>query len=536
MIDELSSGPMENGKACDNGEMVVVRDLECFGSTSSMSLVRIKGRQYIRKQLRPEYASQPFYRNLFRKEYEAGVKLDCPYIVRYERVVEDNDGIYILAEYVNGCTLEEKIDEDPMYFAKPSNVVRMIDQLLEALGCMHQNHILHLDLKPDNVMFTQVGENIKVIDLGFCFTDAFSYLSGYTPAFAAPEQERRRFASVTKLDESTDIYALGKILAYVESECDVTLPSLYRKIKEKCLKRNKGRRFRNVGEIKKVIRNYRLRRKCIKVYATAFAALLVALGVWCLVKPEKLEYIVYEYHRYYVADSNALECEIVGGSLNSSVIIDPNISYEGVSYSVTGIADSAYMDSVWVKSVFIPEGVRRIGSSAFEQCLYITTINVPGTVTHIGEAAFRRCVSLKSVYLPPSIEKISKLTFGTCMNLQTIVVPEGVTEIGMDAFIECYKLHDIELPSTLKKISRGAFWECRELEEIHIPASVISIGEYAFFHCEKLKDIYVHAKTPPAISRITNNDDITIHVPAESLDAYLRDLEWRKCKIVGDIE
>jgi hypothetical protein len=122
------------------------------------------------------------------------------------------------------------------------------------------------------------------------------------------------------------------------------------------------------------------------------------------------------------------------------------------------------------------------------------------------------------------------------MNLQTIVVPEGVTEIGMDAFIECYKLHDIELPSTLKKISRGAFWECRELEEIHIPASVISIGEYAFFHCEKLKDIYMHAKTPPAISRITNNDDITIHVPAESLDAYLRDLEWRKCKIVGDIE
>ena len=517
-----------------DGDMVVVKELECFGSTSTMSLVRTNGKQYIKKQLLPEYSIQPYYRNLFRKEYEAGVKLDCPYIVHYERVVEDESGIYILAEYVNGSTLEEKIDEDPMYFAKPSNVAKMVAQLLDALECMHKNNILHLDIKPDNIMFTQVGENIKIIDLGFCFTDAVSYLSGYTPAFAAPEQEKRRYASVSKLDESTDIYALGKVLAYVESECDVALPRLYRRIKEKCLKRNKHLRFSKVGEIKNLIRRSQLQRRRLLNSAIASFVLIVALGLWTVLKPEVVENFVYDGHNYHITEAELMECEIVGGDLNKSVIVESEAWHGSLRYAVTGIADSAYKDSLWVKSVFIPEGVRRIGASAFEQCIYITAINVPTTTTSIGNAAFRRCVSLVSVYLPSSIEEIPKLAFGTCMNLPAINVPEGVKTIGMDAFIECYNLREVQLPSTLTKISRGAFWECRELERIHIPASVKSIGEYAFFHCSKLKDIYVHASVPPAISRMVNSN-VTFHVPTDALEAYQNNIEWRKHNVVGDL-
>ena len=73
------------------------------------------------------------------------------------------------------------------------------------------------------------------------------------------------------------------------------------------------------------------------------------------------------------------------------------------------------------------------------------------------------------------------------------------------------------------------------MEQIHLPASVSFIGEYAFFHCYSLKDIYVHATTPPAITSIVNAPGVTFHVPAQSLDEYLNDQEWRKYPIVGDL-
>ena len=535
MENNNTSGPIEDSELYSNNGEVFVKHLECYGSTATMSLVRVGGKQYIKKQLLPEYAVQHFLRDLFRKEYEAGSKLDNPYIIHYERFVENKDEVYILAEYVCGNTLEDKIDNEPKYFTKHTNIERFVSQLLDALECMHSHQILHLDLKPDNIMFTQVGDNAKIVDLGFCFTDAYSYSSGYTPGFAAPEQMRRRNDAISKLDERTDIYAVGKLLEYIEKECDVTLPSVYEHIKKTCLKRNKDLRFRNVGEIKQIIAQDKQRRKYKKCACVAASILLIIIGLWAFLSPDRQDSFLFNNHYYHITSSDSLTCEIVGGNLNNSVMIEPEVVCDGRTYTVTAVADSAYKDSVEMRSIFIPKGIRRIGDSAFEQCIYFTTVNIPSTVTSIGKAAFRRCVSLSSVSLPNTLHEIPQLAFGTCMNLESIVVPEGVTTLGLDAFIECFSLQDIQLPSTLTTISRGVFWECHSLQQIHLPASVTYIGEYSFFHCPKLRDIYVHATTPPAITSIVKAPGVTFHVPAESLNAYLNDMEWRKYTIVGDL-
>lgn len=91
-----SSGPIDQSPMTEDNEMIVVKNLDCYGSTSTMSLVRINGVQYIKKQLLPEYEAQPYFRNLFRKEYEAGRRLDSPYVIRYERLVENEEETYIL--------------------------------------------------------------------------------------------------------------------------------------------------------------------------------------------------------------------------------------------------------------------------------------------------------------------------------------------------------------------------------------------------------------------------------------------------------
>lgn len=530
-----SSGPIDQSPMKEDNEMIIVKNLDCYGSTSTMSLVRINGVQYIKKQLLPEYDAQPYFRNLFRKEYEAGRRLDSPYVIRYERLVENEEETYILTEYVSGCTLEEKIDDEPQFFSKRKNLDKLMCQLLDGLESMHEHQILHLDLKPDNIMFTQVGENVKIIDLGFCFTDAYSHTSGYTPGFAAPEQEKRHSGAVSKLDERTDIYAIGKLLQYIEKECDIRLPRVYESIRKTCMKRNKDRRFRNVGEIKQTIARNRLHHKYTFRAVAIIILSAMMLGLWTWLKPEKLEFIKYNNHCYHIINEDSMTCEIAGGNLNNSIMIEPNISFGGHTYKVTAVADSAYKDSVEMRSVFIPKGIQRIGDSAFEQCIYFTTVNLPNTVTSIGKASFRRCVSLSSVSLPNTIREIPQLAFGTCLNLQSISIPEGVVSIGLDAFIECLELRQIDLPSTLTSISRGAFWSCHRLEQIHLPASVSFIGEYAFFHCYSLKDIYVHATTPPAITSIVNAPGVTFHVPAQSLNDYLNDLEWRKYPIVGDL-
>ena len=89
--------------------------------------------------------------------------------------------------------------------------------------------------------------------------------------------------------------------------------------------------------------------------------------------------------------------------------------------------------------------------------------------------------------------------------------------------------------SSLKSIARGVFWDCPSLEEVRIPAGVSAIGEYAFFYCTNLKHVYNYAHEPQPVSVIFKTQDITIHVPATSVEKYRNAQHWRNMMIVGDL-
>ena len=93
--------------------------------------------------------------------------------------------------------------------------------------------------------------------------------------------------------------------------------------------------------------------------------------------------------------------------------------------------------------------------------------------------------------------------------------------------MSCTALKEVSLPQTLTVLERGVFYNCTSLEEITIPATVKEIGDYAFFECSNLHSIYLHATTPPRITAITDTDGVTVYVPAEALDAYKKDFNWR---------
>ena len=139
-----------------------------------------------------------------------------------------------------------------------------------------------------------------------------------------------------------------------------------------------------------------------------------------------------------------------------------------------------------VMHVVIPDGVRRIGVCAFNDCENLTSVIIPETVTEIQDYAFSDCKNLSSIEIPDSVEIIGKGAFRWCETLISVVIPEGVTEIREDTFSGCKNLSSVEIPDSVKKIDEGAFEWCEALTSIVIPESVTEIDSFAFLGCDNL--------------------------------------------------
>lgn len=137
-----------------------------------------------------------------------------PHVVRLHDFGQDAEGPYFVMEHVDGCTLQARIDQGPV----PMNEFRHIAHMaLEGLSAAHRLGLLHLDIKPSNLMLHRNADgrlNLKVLDFGLSrFQESApgeappqSMVYG-TYLYIAPEQIRRR-----ALDARTDLYALGHVL------------------------------------------------------------------------------------------------------------------------------------------------------------------------------------------------------------------------------------------------------------------------------------------------------------------------------------
>ena len=113
--------------------------------------------------------------------------------------------------------------------------------------------------------------------------------------------------------------------------------------------------------------------------------------------------------------------------------------------------------------VTIPDDVTEIGGrvfffyslvnsfNLFSDALPLTSVTLPEGVTKIGESAFQGCDSLTSVTIPDSVTEIGSYAFEGCSLLTTIKIPNNVTTIGEAAF-KCKSLAYVTIPrETLNK-------------------------------------------------------------------------------------
>ncbi|XP_045385969.1 serine/threonine-protein kinase Nek4 isoform X6 [Lemur catta] len=179
------------------------------GSYGEVTLVKHRrdGRQYVIKKLNLQKASSR-ERRAAEQEAQLLSQLKHPNIVTYKESWEGGDGLlYIVMGFCEGGDLYRKLKEQKGQLLPESQVVEWFVQIAMALQYLHEKHILHRDLKTQNVFLTRTNI-IKVGDLGIArvlenHCDMASTLIG-TPYYMSPE-----LFSNKPYNYKSDVWALG---------------------------------------------------------------------------------------------------------------------------------------------------------------------------------------------------------------------------------------------------------------------------------------------------------------------------------------
>ena len=223
------------------------------------------GRKYVLKALAEPYRESTPHIELLRKEFTIGVGVDHPNIVRLLDFGHmDSIGWYIQMEFIDGITLDQFLETNPPMAIRR----RIIEQLLDALSCLHERQIIHRDIKPSNILITRNGNTVKLIDFGVSDTD--DYVTFKQPAgsmaYIAPEQ----LAGKT-IDNRADIYAVGKII-------NLLFPHRYKYIVRTCTRVKPAERYSSCAQVLQAIR--RADRVRIWLPVSLILLLLSCAAVW----------------------------------------------------------------------------------------------------------------------------------------------------------------------------------------------------------------------------------------------------------------
>ena len=152
------------------------------------------------------------YRIKFRKEAQNLASLHHPHIVQVTDVFDENNTTYYVMQYIEGMSLDSFIASKGRVSAE--DTILIAAQIGQALSYMHQRHMLHLDLKPGNIMLDKQGQ-VHLIDFGLSKQydsngepESSTSIGMGTPGYA-PIEQANRMGQGKQFQATIDVYAFG---------------------------------------------------------------------------------------------------------------------------------------------------------------------------------------------------------------------------------------------------------------------------------------------------------------------------------------
>ena len=156
------------------------------------------------KVLKQEFSENANFVTKFRVEAQAAAGLMHPNIVNVYDVGEENGIYYIVMELVEGITLKKYIEKKARLSVKEA--ISIAIQISMGIESAHNNHIIHRDIKPQNIIISKEGK-VKVTDFGIAKAATSNTITSNVMGsvhYTSPEQARGGYS-----DEKSDIYSLG---------------------------------------------------------------------------------------------------------------------------------------------------------------------------------------------------------------------------------------------------------------------------------------------------------------------------------------
>ena len=156
------------------------------------------------KVLKQEFAENANFVSKFKTEAQAAAGMMHPNIVNVYDVGEEGGTHYIVMELVEGITLKKYIENKSRLSIKET--ISKAKQVSMGIEAAHNNHIIHRDIKPQNIMISKEGK-VKVTDFGIAKAVSSNTITSNVMGsvhYTSPEQARGGFS-----DEKSDIYSLG---------------------------------------------------------------------------------------------------------------------------------------------------------------------------------------------------------------------------------------------------------------------------------------------------------------------------------------
>ena len=232
--------------------------------------------------------SLPGQTSLLRREYDISCNLQHPYILTPLRYSEDTPvGPAIVMEYVEGCTLTEFVAKGQSHEV----LRRLLTEILDAVDYLHKKGLIHNDLKPDNILVSNIGSHIRIIDFGLSDKDAEYLIKrlGGTDGSSAPEVIEDN--PDVPFTASSDVWSLGYIIR-------IMFPSRYKGIVRKCRRQNPKDRYPDIVSLEKALRKAdHLRRFLISLPFVFCAVAIIAMSA-------------YSYHQKRLQEEASLKYKI----------------------------------------------------------------------------------------------------------------------------------------------------------------------------------------------------------------------------------